>query len=61
MREPQGSVLAGGEVRVAESEPGFVPEFTQRVDQCKTVALEPETTLAIDPSGQGVGDDVEVG
>ena len=46
--EPQRAVLAGGEVAVAEPEPGLVAQRAERLDQREAVALEAVAALAVD-------------
>ncbi len=58
--EPDGAVQTGRQVPVPEPEPGLVAVGGQGIHHREAVALEAVTLLAVDPTRQCVGDDVEI-
>ncbi len=60
LADPAGPVKVGGEIGVAEAEPGDCPETLQGVHGAEGVSAEAPPRGRVDGTGKGVGDRVEV-
>ncbi len=59
--QQERAVEMGREVPVAEAEPGLAPEPAHRFEAVERVVTDPPASRAVEETGQGVGDRVEIG